>query len=34
MTGMGDTGLVYDSTHKLVWDGIEEAKKHRSKTEK
>ncbi len=25
--GMGDAGLVYDSTHKLVWDGIREAAK-------
>jgi hypothetical protein len=22
--GMGDAGLVYDSTHELVWDGIKE----------
>ncbi len=25
--GMGDAGLVYDSTGTLVWDGIEEARK-------
>lgn len=22
--GMGDAGLVYDSTHKLIWDGVKE----------